>query len=440
MGPFSGSAGANTSIEKETFFTQGKKHQYSTLKKAKRPEDAGFSSSGLKKVDKLIQSEIDAGFPGAAIVVIKDGKIVMDEAYGYAQIYDNHTPLKKPQKMKTSTIFDLASNTKMYATNYALQHLVSIGALNVDEKVQHYLPDFKDSSNDKIKGKGDILVRDLLEHTAGFPSSIHYHNPERAGELYSQDRDKTKEMLLKTPLQNETGTAQIYSDIDYMLLGMIVEEITGQRLDMYVENNIYKPLGLKKTKFNPLDKKEKQKHIAATELLGNTRDGVISFPNIRNYTLQGEVHDEKAYYSMGGISGHAGLFSTTNDLAILLQVMLNGGGYGKTKLFDEETIELFTSPSDYSPTYGLGWRINGNESMEWMFSEYANEEVIGHTGWTGTVTIIDKENNLGIVLLTNKKHSKVMNPATEPNRFYGDTYGISEYGNVVQAVYQAMIR
>ncbi|PNB76984.1 penicillin binding protein PBP4B, partial [Pseudomonas sp. FW305-BF6] len=108
-----------------------------------------------------------------------------------------------------------------------------------------------------------------------------------------------------------------YSDVDYMLLGTIVEKITGQKLDEYVENEIYKPLKLKDTVFNPLQKGFKPKEIAATELLGNTRDGVINFPNVRTYTLQGEVHDEKAFYSMGGVSGHAGLFSTTSDLAVL---------------------------------------------------------------------------------------------------------------------------
>ncbi|MDQ0272092.1 penicillin binding protein PBP4B [Cytobacillus purgationiresistens] len=426
--------------DKEQQWAYPIKHGYPTLKKAKKPEEAGFSSKGLKKVDQLIEAEVNAGFPGAVLIVIKDGKIVKEDAYGYSQIYEEHSLLKKPKKMKASTIFDLASNTKMYATNFALQHLVSTGALDINETVQYYLPDFKNQPEDIIKRKEEIRVKDLLQHVAGFPSSIHYHNPDRAGNLYSQDREKTFQMLLKTPLENEPGTAQIYSDIDYMLLGMIVEEITGQQLDAYVEKNIYKPLKLKATKFNPLNKGEKQKKFAATELLGNTRDGAISFPNIRNNTLQGEVHDEKAFYSMGGVSGHAGLFSTTADLAILMQVMLNGGGYGKVQLFDEKTIQNFISPSDFSPTFGLGWRINGNESMEWMFSEYASKHAFGHTGWTGTVTIIDKENDLAIALLTNKKHSKVINPSKEPNKFHGDTYGISEYGNVVKAVYEAMIR
>ncbi len=413
--------------------------EYPTLSKATKPEDAGFSSKGLKEIDKLINKEIKNGFPGAVLIVIKDGRIVKNSAYGTAKIYEKSDQLKHPQKMKTGIMFDLASNTKMYAVNFVLQHLVSEGKVDLQEKIQHYFPEFKDSNEDEVKGKDELRIIDLLHHTGGFPSSVHYHNPDRAGELYSQERTNTLEMLLKTPLQYEPGTKQIYSDIDYMLLGFIIEKITGEQLDSYTENHIYKPLGLKHTLFNPLRKGLKEKEFAATELNGNTRDGVISFPNIRTYTLQGEVHDEKSFYSMDGVSGHAGLFSTTGDLAVLMQVMLNNGGYGKVKLFDKETIDQFVKPYEMNPTYGLGWRLNGDSSMEWMFSKYAGNEVFGHTGWTGTVTVIDRENNLAIALLTNKKHSPVIDPLKDPHKFYGDIYSISQYGNVVSAVYEALI-
>ncbi|WP_407643453.1 penicillin binding protein PBP4B [Cytobacillus dafuensis] len=415
------------------------KLKYPTLKKASKPERAGFSSKKLRRIDRLIKQEIKNGFPGAALVVIKDGKIVKNTAYGFAKKYDGHRLLKNPQKMKVDTMFDLASNTKMYAVNFALQHLVSKGRIDLNQTISHYYSSFRDNPTDKIKGKDSIRIIDLLNHTAGFSSSVHYYNPVRAAELYSQDRNTTLEMVLKTPLQYEPGTSQIYSDIDYILLGFIIEKITGQPLDKYVETHIYKPLGLKSTKFNPLKYGHKEKDFAATELIGNTRDGVISFPNIRTHTLQGEVHDENSFYSMDGVSGHAGLFSTTGDLAVLLQVMLNNGGYGKVKLFDKETIDLFVKPSDMNPTYGLGWRINANESMEWMFSEHANKNVIGHTGWTGTITVIDRDNQLAIALLTNKKHSPVINPQIDSNRFQGDTNEISQYGKIIKAVYEAMI-
>ncbi|WP_191557071.1 penicillin binding protein PBP4B [Metabacillus idriensis] len=412
--------------------------QYPVLTKAKKPEEAGFSSEKLEKVDQLIEKEVAAGFPGAALIVIKDGKIVKNESYGYKQKFDGHTPLKKFLKMENETLFDLASNTKMYAANFALQKLASEGKLDIHAKVQDYIPGFKDTEADVIKGKDTMRIIDVLHHTAGFKPDPQYHNPAVSKELYSQEREKTIEYINKTPLTYEPGTKNVYSDVDYMLLGTIVEKITGQKLDDYVENELYKPLKLKNTVFNPLQKGFKPKNIAATELLGNTRDGVINFPNIRTYTLQGEVHDEKAFYSMEGVSGHAGLFSTTSDLAVLLQVMLNGGGYGNEKLFDQEVIEEFVEPSDMNGTYGLGWRLNGNDSMDWMFSKYASDSAYGHTGWTGTVTIIDPEHDLGIVLLTNKKHSPLVNPALNSNQFFGDLFTTGSYGSVVTAVYEAL--
>ncbi|MCD7034802.1 penicillin binding protein PBP4B [Metabacillus sp. GX 13764] len=410
---------------------------YPTLEHAS-PKKAGFSQEKLKKIDSMINEEVQKGFPGAALIVVKDGQIVKNTAYGYKKKYDGLSLMENPEKMTKDTMFDLASNTKMYAANFAIQHLVSRGKLDLNAKVQDYIPDFKDQPGDVIKGKDTLRITDILHHTAGFPADPQYHNPSVSKDLFSQDRSKTLGMIIKTPLTYTPGTKNIYSDVDYMLLGFIVEKITGEKLDAYVENRFYKPLGLYDTMFNPLRKGKDPSDMAATELVGNTRDGVIDFPNVRKYTLQGEVHDEKAFYSMDGVSGHAGLFSTTNDLAVLLQVMLNGGGYGSHYLFSSSTIQEFTKASELNATYGLGWRRNGDKSMEWMFGPYASSEAYGHTGWTGTVTIIDPKYNLGIVLLTNKKHSPLVDPKKDPNTFAGDLFNTGKYGSVVTAVYEAM--
>nr|MDH3155798.1 penicillin binding protein PBP4B [Bacillus licheniformis] len=300
---------AQTAIGNET----KQRLTYPVLTKAKTPEEAGFSSKKLKAVDRLIEQDVKAGFPGGALILIKDGKIIKKEVYGYKQKYNGLIALKHPKKMKANTMFDLASNTKMYAVNFALRHLVSTGKLDLNKNISQYLPDFKDHPEDDVKGKNRLRVIDLLHHNAGFPASWNYYDPKSAGHLYSQSRSKTLEYLVKTPLAYEPGTKQIYSDIDYMLLGLIIEKITNERLDTFVENRFYRPLGLRHTLFNPLQKGFKRSHFAPTERLGNTRDGTISFPNIRTYTLQGEVHDEKAFYSMEGVSGHAGLFSTVDD-------------------------------------------------------------------------------------------------------------------------------
>jgi serine-type D-Ala-D-Ala carboxypeptidase len=411
----------------------------SSIEKVKTPEEAGFTKTGLAKVDMLIEHDIENGFPGASLIIVKDGKIVKESCYGYRQLYDGLEGLKHPKKVKKETLYDLASNTKMYATNFALQHLVSTGQIALTDKVSAYMPGFKDKEDAIIKGKNTITIQDLLLHQAGFPASIEFHDPSAAGAFYSQDRDRTIAFLPQVPLEYEPRTNHLYSDIDYMLLGVIVERVTGKQLDTFVEETFYQPLHLKNTMFKPLDKGVKEKDIAATERLGNTRDGYISFPHIRQETIIGEVHDEKSYYAMEGVAGHAGLFSTTTDMAVLLQVMLNGGDYGKHHFFDEAVIEQFTAASPTNETYGLGWRRNGSGgTMDWMFGSLASEAAYGHTGWTGTVTIIDPAYDLGIVLLTNKKHTPVVNPEQNSNLFAGDAYATGDYGPVVQAVYEAM--
>lgn len=168
--------------------------------------------------------------------------------------------------------------------------------------------------------------------------------------------------------------------------------------------------------------------------MGNTRGGSRDFPSIRSYTLQGEVHDEKAYYSMGGVSGHAGLFSTASDMAVLCQIILNRGGYGSLQIFDKEVLDQFTKPSENDITFGLGWNRAGNTDKVWQFGPYASNIAIGHTGWTGTLTQIDPKHDMAIVLLTNKKHS-----VCNDDSFEGDVYETGMYGSIVSLVYEALL-
>ncbi|WOX04032.1 penicillin binding protein PBP4B [Microbulbifer pacificus] len=425
-------------VASECFAAPAQPLHFPELHPPSAPEDAGFSSSKLQELDALISRDVAAGFPGAVLLIIRDGKVVKNTSYGYRQKFSGAKPLENFAPMTTGTLFDLASNTKMYATNFALQKLVSEGRLDLQANVREYLPEFRDQESDAIKGKNELRIADILHHSAGFMPDPQYHNQAVAKSLYSQDRSVTSRLISQTPLAYPPGTANVYSDVDYMLLGEIIERVTGQMLDEYVEQSIYAPLGLKHTRFNPLQKGFAPADFAATELQGNTRDGSITFPNIRTDTLLGQVHDEKAFYSMAGVSGHAGLFSTSADLAVLLQVMLNGGGYGSVSLFNRQTISEFTSPAEADPTFALGWRTNGNASMQWMFGEYASNRAYGHTGWTGTLTIIDPEYNLGIVLLTNKKHSPVIKSGSNSGKFIGDLFATGRYGEVVSGVYRAM--
>ena len=305
----------------------------------------------LDLIDDVINNDIKYGFSSAQLAIVKDGVMIKNTAYGTINAYrQDGTKKSDSRRVVGNTLYDLASNTKMYATNYALQKLAYEGKINVNDKVVKYLPEFKDEENASVKGKADLTLKEVMEHQAGFPADPQYYNEhfnqetqkEDAGvknELFSQDKNTTVQMIMKTPLQYQPGTRTLYSDVDYMLLGVIVEKITGEPLDQYVENTIYKPMGLNHIVFNPLKKGFHVDDCAATEIDGNVFGGTLDFLNVRTKTIEGEVHDAKAYYSMGGVSGHAGLFASAGDLAKLCQVMLNGGGYGGNKFFDQNTIE-----------------------------------------------------------------------------------------------------
>ncbi len=251
------------------------------------PDLVGFDSHKLNRLDGWIQNQIDTGYPSINLLVIKDNHIVMQKAWGYAKKYEGSTLLADPILATTTTMYDLASNTKMYATNFALQKLVYEGKINANDLVSKYIPGFKDAPGDKIKGKDKLRIIDILHHEAGFPADPQYPNPNVAGKLFSQNKSTTLEMIKKTPLEYHPGSKHIYSDVDYMILGFIIESVTAMPLDRYVETTIYKPLGLKHTVFNPLMKGFTPPQIAATELNGNTRDGEIHFPNIRTSTVWG---------------------------------------------------------------------------------------------------------------------------------------------------------
>lgn len=397
-------------------------------------------NDNLKLIDQIIQAEIDNGFTSAQLVVTQNGKIIKQASYGNVNSYNKDgSRIENGVAVTNDTLYDLASNTKMYATNYAIQKLVSEGKLSIDQKVSEIFPDFKDKPDDKIKGKDNLTIKEILQHQAGFPADPQYHNNNydpnsstltkpNGNELYTQNRDEILKKVIDTPLEYEPGTNTKYSDVDYILLGFIVEKVSGQNLDQYMKENYYEPLGLTHTTFNPLENGFNKNDVAATELNGNTRDGVVNFENIRKDTIQGEVHDEKAFYSMDGISGHAGLFSNATDLAVLTQITLNGGGYGENKFFDLDTMDQFIKPKDGNASYGLGWRREGNNLYSWAFSPISDKSTIGHTGWVGTLTVIDPVNNVSVVLLTNTKNSPVLDKESNPNDFVGNHYLTGGYG------------
>ena len=429
------------------------------------PEEEGISRQALDMISDLIESDIENGFTSAQLSVIRNGRIVYENAWGKVSSYlpDGRENLKSP-KATTETLYDLASVTKMVSVNYALQKLVTDGVLGLDERITDHLgkefaedtvlvSDEKDAPADLKtikKWKEKLTVRDLLRHQGGFPADPRYPAPYiykadlEEGETYPENPlfagngadEKTKratvEAIFKTPLEYEPGTKTVYSDVDYMILGLVVEQVTGQDLNTWLKETFWEPMGLTHITYNPLKENFQAEDCAASELNGNTRDGLLDFPGYRTYTLQGEVHDEKAFYSMQGISGHAGLFANASDLAKLASVMLCGG-YGEKRFFSGNVIDQFTAPKhETAGNWGLGWWRQGEDQRVWYFGTQASSGTIGHQGWTGTLLMIDPERRLVIAYLTNRINSRVTDPSENADQFDGNWYTSSTLGFVPQ--------
>ena len=434
------------------------------------PEQVGLDRDVLEALEQLIQSDVDNGFPSAQMAVVKNGRLVYQNAWGRVNAYlPDGTPNTASPAVTNDTLYDLASNSKMYTANYALQLLVTQGKIDLDSRIVDLLgQSFVDDTIDiTLSGyenpglevnkqwKSELTLRDILRHQAGFPADPQYHNDAFdqhtqkpaagvANPLFSgwdgtpATRQATLKAIFKTPLMYKPGTKTVYSDVDYMLLAFVIESVTGQPLDQYLEQNFWAPMGLDHITYNPLLNGFAPNDCAATELNGNTRDGAVHFTGVRTATIQGQVHDEKAFYAMGGISGHAGLFSNAADLAKLASVMLTGG-YGQQKFFSRNVIDTFTAPKkENAANWGLGWWREADDGRCWYFGTQSSSGTIGHQGWTGTLTLIDPVENLVVVYLTNKINSPVTNKAANPNKFNGNWYTSSTLGFVAQILYQGL--
>lgn len=390
-------------------------------------------------------------------------------AWGKVNSYNpDGTPKTDSPAVTNDTLYDLASNTKMYTANYALQYLVTQGKANLDSRLVDLLGSafvedtiditYNGYENPGLKvnkqWKAELTLRDILRHQAGFPADPQYYNdsydqssqsivPGAVNVLYSgsdgstETRTETLHSIFKTPLMYEPGTKTVYSDVDYMLLAFVIEKITGKGLDVFLKETFWDPMGLTRTTYNPLQNGFAPNDCAATELNGDTRDGYVSFTGARTVTTQGQVHDGKAYFCMAGISGHAGLFSTATELAKLASVML-AGGYGENRYFSRNVMDTFTAPKkEDAANWGLGWWREGDNQRCWYFGTQSSPNTIGHQGWTGTLTMIDPSENLVVVYLTNKINSRITDPANV-NEFNGNWYTASTLGFVAQLLYQGL--
>jgi len=347
------------------------------------PEAVGMRGDSLALVDSLMQASIDSNaFPGAAVAVGRGPATALMKGYGY-YTYDAARPVTPRSR------FDLASLTKVIATTTAAMQLYEAGRLALDDRVAGYLPRFAQH------GKGDVTIRQLLTHSAGLPAFRLYAGMDFANTEARGTREPLIDTLLAERPQYEPGTKSEYSDLGMVVMGLVIEEITGQSLAAYAEEHIFEPLGMEQTGYRPVAETDRDTAFVPTE-----REG------FRGRLLQGEVHDPTAFL-MGGVSGNAGVFSTADDLATFAYMLTHEGQIYGEQFLEAETIATFTARAEGlgESTRALGWdtkTVGGYSSAGSRFGP----ESFGHTGFTGTSLWVDPEQDLFAILLTNRVYPK----------------------------------
>ncbi len=344
------------------------------------PENVGFELDSLARIDSIMIHAIeDSALPGGQIVVVKDGANVVNKSFG-KQTYEIKSP-----PINNETLFDIASLTKVVATTSAIMKLYDEQKIQLDDSVTKFIPDFGN------KGKEKITIRNLLLHNGGLPAFKRLY-------LTCKSPQEVLDSIYQTETIYPIGDSTVYSDFDFILLGKIIEKVSGLTLDKYVDSVFFKPLGMSSTIFFAKIGSASGGNLPSSiwgKIAPTEYDSVY-----RKRLIQGEVHDENAF-ALGGISGHAGLFSTASDLSIFIQMIMNGGSYGGKQYIKPETIKLFTTRQSNKSTRALGWdtkTVNGYSSAGTLFGEKS----FGHTGFTGTSVWIDQEKKIFVILLTNR--------------------------------------
>ena len=338
----------------------------------------------MKHVDRLMKAAVaNHVFPGGVLLVSLDHNVVFFEAYGDANLFSG-------RKMTKQTVFDLASLTKPLATALAVMELIQQSRLTLKENLGSILPSFKNTD------KGKIRIENLLYHNSGLPDYRPYYTSVSKFEP-GRRKDALRELLVKEPLIHGPGQQVVYSDLGFMVLCWVIEELAGIRLDRFVLEKIYRPLGLKSLFFVPVDKKPPDADFAATEKCP-----------WRDMLLEGVVHDDNAY-SVGGIEGHAGLFGTAEDVFDLLsELMAVYGGSVSTKVFGIDLTQRFLRRNKH---VGRALGFDTPSSVGSSCGRYFSKKTVGHLGFTGTSFWMDLDRAIVVILLTNRIH-----PSRDNNR------------------------
>lgn len=336
-----------------------------------RPERKEKPQQQFTKIDQVVEEEIAKdNFPGAVVFVGQQDDIVYWKAFGN-KIVD---PCEEPTD--SNTIFDLASMTKPIATATSIMILRDRKKISLDDNVSKYLPAFA------CNGKEDARIKHLLTHTSGLPA---YTNAAKLKEQFgSPCPEKVIDKICSLEAASKPGEEFRYSCLGYITLAKIIEAISGEDIGEFSKENIFTPLGMKHTSFNPPDSWKQD--IAATEVI----DGI---------PLRGVVHDPLARLR-AGLSGNAGLFSNAYDLSIYCRMLFNGGKLHGKRILSPESIKLLTTAQAHGRAYGF----DVNSAYAWVKGSYAPQEAFCHTGYTGTSIVCDPASKTFVIILTNRVH------------------------------------
>ena len=351
--------------------------------------EAGFVPQALDDIDGSVSRALARRVaPGAVVLVARRGVIAKWQAYGYASLYKNgdYALADDPRPMQKDEIFDMASVSKLF-TAVAIMQLWDEGKFKLDDPVAKYLPQFG------VHGKEDVTIRQLLTHTSGF-------RPDPPTPLYEikGSRKDRLDYVLQLPLEHPPGTHYVYSDINFITLGALIEKLSGEREDVFIRKHLTGPLHMTDTAYDP--PADLKPRIAATEYQPWTHRGM----------LWGQVDDENAW-ALGGVAGHAGVFGTARDLAVFGQMVLNGGSYDGARVLSQRAVDLLLT--DWNKKFpgdaiGLGWSID----QPWYQGALAGPHTAGHEGFTGTALTINTRNDIVTVVLTNRVHPNRNGPSS----------------------------
>ena len=377
------------------------------------PESVGLNSAKLTEIDGLAKEAIEAkATPGCVVLVAKDGKVVFNKAYGY-HTYSKKTP------MTTTDIFDLASVTKIAAATLSTMKLYDEGKVNIYQPVSKFLPDLQGTN------KSGVILGDMMAHRAGLKSWLRFYeqtisdpkgkNPKPLKSFYKSEptpgfslpvteklylrddfADSIRTQIRTSPMRS--NTKYVYSDLGFYLIADMVKAVTGEPIDDYLQNTFYKSLGLQTAGYNPWKRFSIQR-VPPTE-----NDNYF-----RAQKVQGYVHDMGAAM-LGGVSGHAGLFANSNDLAIIMQMLLNRGYYGGKQYISPKTVFTFTTRHPIESRRGIGFDMKEtNETRSMNMSPLASDRTFGHLGFTGICSWVDPEHNLIYLFLSNRTYPSMRN-------------------------------